>query len=302
MQTIQRVVSVALIAFAAIALVAPRAEASAAKINADVRASLDQFFRQTPGARELANNAAGVLVFPTVVKAGFGIGGEYGEGALLVGGRPVGYYNLVSASFGFQLGAQARTVIIMFMTPSALAGFNRTAGWKVGVDGSVTLITLGAGASIDTNQITSPVIGFVLDPTGLMYNLTLEGSKISRINPEGARLGPWLIPERQRATSELCHERTKRDHLQVRLCACLLLYLPHGAPPARFTASCNSSQLLTHPRRRAFSLAASQARVRNSLNVIGASESSAHSSIASQGASCFRYFALKQVPRMATTI
>ena len=183
MQTIQRVVSVALIAFAAIALVAPRAEASAAKINAGVRASLDQFFRQTPGARELANNAAGVLVFPTVVKAGFGIGGEYGEGALLVGGRPVGYYNLVSASFGFQLGAQARTVIIMFMTPSALAGFNRTAGWKVGVDGSVTLITLGAGASIDTNQITSPVIGFVLDPTGLMYNLTLEGSKISRINP-----------------------------------------------------------------------------------------------------------------------
>ena len=183
MQTIQRAVGVALIAFAAIAFVAPKAEASAAKINADVRASLDQFFRKTPGARELANNAAGVLVFPTVVKAGFGIGGEYGEGALLVGARPVGYYNLVSASFGFQLGAQARTIIIMFMTPSALAGFNRTAGWKVGVDGSVTLITLGAGASIDTNQITSPVIGFVLDPTGLMYNLTLEGSKISRINP-----------------------------------------------------------------------------------------------------------------------
>jgi lipid-binding SYLF domain-containing protein len=70
----------------------------------------------------------------------------------------------------------------MFMTPNALAGFDAKAGWKVGVDGSVTLITLGAGASIDTNQITSPVIGFVLDPTGLMYNLTLEGSKISRIN------------------------------------------------------------------------------------------------------------------------
>jgi lipid-binding SYLF domain-containing protein len=81
------------------------------------------------------------------------------------------------------LGAQARTIIIMFMTPSALAGFNRTAGWKVGVDGSVTLIALGAGASIDSNQITGPVIGFVLNPTGLMYNLNLEGSKISRINP-----------------------------------------------------------------------------------------------------------------------
>jgi len=183
MLSIQRAVSVALIAFAAITFVGPEAEASAAKINAEVGVSLDQFFRKTSGARALANNAAGVLVCPTVVKAGFGIGGEYGEGALLVGGRPVGYYNLVSASFGFQLGAQTRTIIIMFMTPSALAGFNRTAGWKVGVDGSVTLITLGAGASIDTNKITSPVIGFVLDPTGLMYNLTLEGSKISRINP-----------------------------------------------------------------------------------------------------------------------
>jgi lipid-binding SYLF domain-containing protein len=168
---------------AAMAISAPSAEASAAKINADVHATLDQFFRTRPGARDLANRATGVLVFPTVVKAGFGIGGEYGEGELLVVGKPAGFYNLVSASFGFQFGAQARTVIIMFMTPQALAGFNRTDGWKVGVDGSVTLITLGAGAAIDTNQITSPVIGFVLDPTGLMYNLTLEGSKISRINP-----------------------------------------------------------------------------------------------------------------------
>ena len=123
--------------------------------------------------------------YSSVVKAGFGIGGEYGEGALLVvGGRPVGYYNLVSASFGFQLGAQARTVIIMFMTPSALsqASIAPRAGGSAST-GSVTLITLGAGASIDTNQITSPVIGFVLDPTGLMYNLTLEGSKISRHQP-----------------------------------------------------------------------------------------------------------------------
>jgi lipid-binding SYLF domain-containing protein len=184
MTMIRRAFCLALIAAAATLLSAPSpAEASAGKINADVRATLNQFFAQTPGARELANKAAGILVFPTVVKAGFGIGGEYGEGAMLIAAHPVGYYNLVSASFGFQFGAQARSVIIMFMTDGALASFNRTAGWKVGVDGSVTLITLGAGASIDSNNITSPVIGFVLDPTGLMYNLTLEGSKISRINP-----------------------------------------------------------------------------------------------------------------------
>lgn len=162
---------------------APTAQASAAKINANVRATLNRFYRQVPGGRNLARSAAGVLVFPTVIKAGFGIGGEYGEGALLIGGRTADYYTLISASFGFQLGAQSRTVIIMFMTESALGQFSRTAGWKVGVDGSVALITLGAGASIDSNDITSPVIGFVLDPTGLMYNLTLEGSKITRFHP-----------------------------------------------------------------------------------------------------------------------
>ncbi len=183
MTVVRHALHAAMLAILFALVAAPRAEASAAKINAGVYATLEQFYRQTPGARGLAQSAAGVLVFPTVVKAGIGIGGEYGEGALLVGGRPVAYYNLVSASFGFQFGAQARTVIIMFMTQGALAGFDAKAGWKVGVDGSVTLITLGAGASIDTNQITSPVIGFVLDPKGLMYNLTLEGSKISRINP-----------------------------------------------------------------------------------------------------------------------
>jgi lipid-binding SYLF domain-containing protein len=183
MQRFRRALGVALIAAAAIGFSAPRAEASAAKIDADVRATLDQFYRGTRGARELASKAAAILVFPSVVKAGIGIGGEYGEGALLLPGRTAGYYNIVSASFGFQLGAQSRTVIIMFMTPQALAAFDRKAGWKIGVDGSVTLITLGAGAAIDTNEVTSPVIGFVLDPKGLMYNLTLEGSKISRINP-----------------------------------------------------------------------------------------------------------------------
>jgi len=116
------------------------------------------------------------------VKAGFGVGGEYGEGALRVGGRTIGYYNSISASVGFQLGVQERSVIIMFMTDEALNQFRETAGWKVGVDGSVVVVTVGAGGSIDTNKITSPVVGFILDPKGLMYNLTLEGSKISRIS------------------------------------------------------------------------------------------------------------------------
>jgi lipid-binding SYLF domain-containing protein len=155
---------------------------SAGEINAAVNATLDRFYRQIPGARELSAKAAGMLVFPTVVKAGFGFGGEYGEGAMRVGGKTVGYYNTLAASVGFQLGAQARSVIIMFMTPEALAGFRRVDGWKIGVDGSVAIIVVGAGGSIDTEKVTSPVVGFILDPTGLMYNLTLEGSKITRIS------------------------------------------------------------------------------------------------------------------------
>ncbi|MFA5898649.1 MAG: YSC84-related protein [Hyphomicrobium sp.] len=157
--------------------------ASAYDIDVGVDATLDRFFHNVGGARELANKSVGILVFPSVVKAGFGFGGEYGEGALRIHGRTVDYYNTVSASVGFQLGIQERSVIIMFMTPEALTQFRRTAGWKVGADASVAVITVGIGGSIDTNKITSPVVGFILDPKGLMYNLTLEGTKITRINP-----------------------------------------------------------------------------------------------------------------------
>ena len=150
-------------------------------IDAAANETLHSFVRQIPGARELAQKAAGILVFPSVVKAGIGLGGEYGEGVLLNQQKVEGYYNLISASFGFQLGVQQRSIIIMFMTQDALAGFQNRAGWKVGVDGSVTVITVGVGGSIDSDKVVSPVIGFVLDPKGLMYNLTLEGSKISRI-------------------------------------------------------------------------------------------------------------------------
>ena len=129
--------------------------ASAAEIDADVRATVDRFFYQVGGARELAHKSVGILVFPTVIKAGFGFGGEYGEGALLVRGRTNSHYNTISASFGFQLGVQARSVIILFMTPEALDRFRRTDGWKVGVDGSVAIVTVGVGGSIDTNKITS---------------------------------------------------------------------------------------------------------------------------------------------------
>ena len=177
-----RALLLALLSTFAIMGSAPRTEASsAARIDADVQATLREFFSQVRGSRELVAKSAAVLVFPSVIKAGMGIGGEYGEGALLIRNRSVEYYNTVSASIGFQLGAQARSVIIVFMTPEALAGFRRVDGWKVGVDGSVALVTVGVGGSIDTTTIANPIVGFIFDGKGLMYNLTLEGSKITRI-------------------------------------------------------------------------------------------------------------------------
>ena len=155
--------------------------ASGASLDAQVAATLRDFHRHVRGTRELVANAAAVLVFPSVVKAGIGIGGEYGEGALLARGRQPEYYNTASASFGFQLGVQARSIIIVFVTEQALADFKRVDGWKAGIDGSVALINVGVGGSIDTSRIASPIVGFIFDGKGLMYNLTLEGTKISRI-------------------------------------------------------------------------------------------------------------------------
>lgn len=155
--------------------------ASAAEIDADVSATLRKLYLKVPGSRDIAIRAAGVLVFPTIVKAGFWFGGEYGEGALRIRGRTVGYFDSVSASFGLQIGVQSRSVVIMFMTPEALQNFRRKRGWKVGVDGSVAIVTIGAGGSVDTNQINHPVIAFIFDEAGLMFNLTLEGTKISPI-------------------------------------------------------------------------------------------------------------------------
>ena len=101
---------------------------------------MEGFFHDVPSSRELANKAAGILVFPMVVKAGFGFGGEYGEGALFIGGKAASYYNDVAGSVGFQFGAQARSIVIMFMTRDALDQFHHRDGWKVGVDGSVAVI------------------------------------------------------------------------------------------------------------------------------------------------------------------
>lgn len=156
--------------------------AGAKEIDIKVDAALQKFEKEVGGGGAFLKKADGVLVFPEVVKAGIGIGGEYGEGALRIHGKTVDYYSTASASIGFQLGAQLKTVILVFLEKDALAKFRNSSGWEVGVDGSVALVTLGAGKDINTVDINDPIVGFVISNKGLMYNLTLEGSKITKLN------------------------------------------------------------------------------------------------------------------------
>lgn len=157
------------------------AAASAQAIDAKVDAALERFHKEVKGAAEFLQAAKGVLVFAGVIKAGIGIGGERGEGALRIGGKTVDYYSITSASIGLQLGAQKKDVILVFMESQALDKFRESEGWKAGVDGSVALIDIGVGKSIDTATVKAPIVGFVVGQKGLMYNLTIEGSKIHKL-------------------------------------------------------------------------------------------------------------------------
>ena len=154
---------------------------TAKEIDVSVDVALENFYKTVKGGNEFLKSAKGVLVFPSVFKAGIGIGGEYGEGALRIGGKTADYYSTAAGSIGFQLGAQKKTVILVFMQQEALKKFRASSGWEAGVDGSVALVTIGAGGSIDTTNIKDPIVGFVLGQKGLMYNLTLEGSKYSKL-------------------------------------------------------------------------------------------------------------------------
>lgn len=155
--------------------------ASKQEIDTDVQYALKAFYNLAPGNKELASKASGVLVFPTVMKAGFVVGGEYGEGALQMGGKTVEYYSIASASFGLQIGAQARSEVILFMDKDALENFRNHDGWSAGVDGSIAVIDTGAGKGVSTETAKEPIIAFIFSNKGLMGNLSLEGSKFSKI-------------------------------------------------------------------------------------------------------------------------
>ena len=129
---------------------------SAREIDAGVNAAIERFYMQVKGAKEFVKASKGMLVMPNVIKGAFIIGGEYGEGALRVGGKSVDYYNTISGSIGFQIGGQAKDIILLFMTDEALKQFRASEGWEAGVDGNVALITIGAGERADRSHRPNP--------------------------------------------------------------------------------------------------------------------------------------------------
>ena len=151
------------------------------QIDQRVCKTLQQFDTINPANLSLSQKAAGMLVFPRVTKGGIGIGGEHGEGALLVGGKTMGYYSVGAASVGLTLGLAKHSEIIMFMTQEALDKFTSSDGWSIGADAGITVVSGGASGSYDTQTMQKPILGFVFGEKGLIGDLSLQGSKISKI-------------------------------------------------------------------------------------------------------------------------
>jgi lipid-binding SYLF domain-containing protein len=151
-------------------------------IDAGYHETLERLYATTPGSRELVAKARGVLIFPRVISAGLVVGGAYGEGELRVGGQVDGYYRTTTGSIGWQIGAQSRALVFLFMTQDALDRFRNGNGWAGGVDASVAVLKVGANGALDANAERAPTVAFVMTNAGLMANLSLEGTKVTRID------------------------------------------------------------------------------------------------------------------------
>jgi lipid-binding SYLF domain-containing protein len=150
-------------------------------LDLQVGETVKKFEQRVKGAEAFLKRTAGYLVIPNLYKAGFVVGGEYGEGALIKEGMVVDYYSIISASVGFQAGAQKRSLIIAFLTPEALRSFRASNKWKVGVDGSIAFVSWGGGVDISTVNFKKSIVAFAFDNKGLMAGISLDGSVFSRI-------------------------------------------------------------------------------------------------------------------------
>ncbi len=165
-------------------VVNPAVAKTKGEIDASVTAAMTRFKKDIKGGTEYLKVAKGVLVMPDITKAGYVIGGQYGQGALEIDGKTVQYFNLISGSLGYQIGAEKYDMVILFMTDEALNKFRKSEGWEAGVDAEATLITVGADLSVETLRSQHPIAGFVFDNKGLMAGVSIKGAKFTPIRPE----------------------------------------------------------------------------------------------------------------------
>lgn len=159
------------------------ANQNAVKIDKEVNAAIKKFETEVIGGAKFLTKVKGYLVFPSVIKAGFVIGGEYGKGALRVKGETKEYYSLTSASIGYQIGAQEHSVLIAFLSETSLNNFRKSNGWEAGVDGSIAVAEWGKGGDISSISFEKPIIAFMYGSKGLMAGATVKGTKFQKIIP-----------------------------------------------------------------------------------------------------------------------
>ena len=159
----------------------PAKAASAAEIDRDAQKALGDLYAKSPSAKTMGEKAIGILVFPGIVKGGFIVGGQYGEGALIKDGKTVGYYNTVAASYGLQAGLQKYGYALFFLTDSALKWLDKSDGWEIGVGPSIVVVDAGAATSLTSTTAQSDIYAFFFDQKGLMAGLGLQGTKITKL-------------------------------------------------------------------------------------------------------------------------
>jgi lipid-binding SYLF domain-containing protein len=159
----------------------PAQAATAAEINRDVKIALEKLYAKSSSAKMLGEKAKGILVFPGIVKGGFMVGGQFGEGGLLKGGKTAAYYNTISASYGLQIGVQKYGYALFFMSDSAMSWLDKSDGWELGTGPSIVVVDEGVAKSMSSTTLQSDVYAFFFDQKGLMGGLGLQGTKVTKI-------------------------------------------------------------------------------------------------------------------------
>jgi lipid-binding SYLF domain-containing protein len=156
--------------------------ATAEDLNQDAAQALQSLYKTHPEAELLSKNAKAILVFPKIIKAGLVVGGSYGEGVLMQGGRTAGFYNSVSASWGWQAGAESYGYVVFLMNENAVQYLAKSKGWEIGVGPSLVVVNEGVAKNLSSTTIKDDAYAFIFDQQGLMASLSIEGTKISPIN------------------------------------------------------------------------------------------------------------------------